>query len=185
MALGVTNITAAKPGASGPVFISPLGTTLPSDATTALGNSYTCLGSISDAGVTYAQEIDSSDIHRFGNDVVLSLQEGRTWTATFTLIDTLDAEVQKVIFGDSNVTGSLATGITAKGDGSELQAHVWVFEYNLRDGAVARVVFPNAKVSDVGDTVYADGDLVGYEVTITGMPDATGVCRYDYTKRSA
>jgi len=185
MALGVSNITAAKPGTSGPVFIAAAGTTPPTDATTSLGGSYTCLGSISDAGVTYSQEVDSSEIKRFGGDVVLTLQNGRTWTAQFTLIDALDVNVLKVVYGDSNVSGTLNSGITSKGDGSELASHVWVFDYLLRDGAVERVVFPNAVVSAIGDTTYVDGDLVGYDITITGMPDSNGKSKYVYTKRAA
>ena len=185
MALGVSNITAAKPGTSGPVFIAPLGTACPTDASTALGSGFTSLGSISDAGVTYTQEIDSNEIKRFGGDVVLTLQNGRTWSAQFTLIDALDVNVKKVVYGDSNVSGTLATGITATGNGSELAGHVWVFEYLLRDGAIERVVFPNAVVSAVGDNTYSDGDLVGYEITIMGMPDASGNSKYVYSYKAS
>lgn len=54
----------------------------------------------------------------------------------------------------------------------------------LRDGAVKRVVIPNGKISEVGDVQYTDSDAVGYEITITAMPDTAGNTHYEYIQRA-
>ena len=56
------NVTAGKPAVAGAIYYAPLGTTLPTDATTALAAGYTSLGYISDAGVTLSQSPSTENI---------------------------------------------------------------------------------------------------------------------------
>jgi hypothetical protein len=39
----------------------------------------------------------------------------------------------------------------------------------MRDGAKKRTVAPNCKLTGLGDIVYVDNDVAGYEATITAM----------------
>lgn len=48
----VANVTAAKPKIGGAVFRAPLGTTLPTDTSSALDAAFMCLGYVSEDGVT-------------------------------------------------------------------------------------------------------------------------------------
>ena len=45
-----------------------------------------------------------------------------------------------------------------------------------------RVVLPDAKVGEVGDIVYKDDEAVGYELTLTALPDEDGNTHYEYKK---
>jgi hypothetical protein len=50
----------------------------------------------------------------------------------------------------------------------------------VRDGVFKRIVIPQGKVSEIGDISYNDSDAVGFEITLTGLPDKTGNSHYDY-----
>lgn len=177
-------VTAGKPKISGAVSIAALPATLPTDATTALDAGFTNLGYISEDGMTMAITRDSEVIKAWGGDTVMTSQTEFEETFTFTLIEALNEDVRKAVFGDSNVTGALSTGLTTKGNSTELAAHAWVIEL-VYNGATSRIVLPYGKVSEVGDTTFVDGEPVGFEITVTALPDTNSNCHYEYTKASA
>jgi hypothetical protein len=39
-------------------------------------------------------------------------------------------------------------------------------------------VIPEGVLTDVGDIVYVDNDIVGFELTITAIADSTGTTAY-------
>ncbi|MDM5145820.1 hypothetical protein ICE98_02955 [Lactococcus lactis] len=50
----------------------------------------------------------------------------------------------------------------------------------VRNGVFKRIVIPQGKVSEIGDISYNDSDAVGFEITLTGLPDKAGNSHYDY-----
>lgn len=177
-------VSAGKPALSGAVYRAASGTTAPTDATTALSADFKCLGYCSDAGLVNSNSPSTTDIKAWGGDTVLTIQEEKTDTFQTTLIEVLNADVLKAVYGSTNVTGALATGITVTANAKEPEEGVWAIDMLLNSNTVKRVVIPKGKISEIGDITYSDTDAVGYEVTITALPDSSGNTHYEYIKQA-
>ena len=176
-----SNVSAGKPKVTGAIFIAPVGTTLPTDSTTALNSAFVELGYASDAGVVNSESRETETIKAWGGDTVLKPFTGKEDTFSFTLIEALNVNALKLVYGDSNVTGDLTNGISIKSAAEDLDYHSFVIEMVL-NGAVKRIVIPSAKVTEVGDITYADGEAIGYDTTLSAVPDAAGGTHYEYIK---
>ncbi|MGM9593128.1 MAG: phage tail protein [Candidatus Onthomonas sp.] len=185
MSTTASNVSTGKPKVGGAIYRAPLGTVLPTDATTALDAAFKSLGYLSEDGLTNSNSMDSDNIKAWGGAVVMTMETGKTDTFQYTLIEVLNPEVLKAVYGDDNVTGALATGITVKANSNPQALCSWVVELVMRENAVKRIVIPSAAVTAVGDIVYNDEDAVGYETTITALPDDEGNTHYEYIKRAA
>ena len=176
-----TYVTAGKPKVGGALYRAALGTTLPTNATATLAGGFVDLGYISDDGITNSNTIESDDVKAWGGDTVLSLQTDKTDTFSFTMLEVMNDGVLKAVFGDSNVSGTLASGLTINVNADEQKAASWVIEMVLNGvDAKKRIVIPNGKITEIGDVVYSDSEAVGYEVTITAIPDTNGNTHYEY-----
>lgn len=177
------NVTTAKPKIGGALYSAKLGTALPADALTALDSDYKSLGYISDDGLVNTNSGKSDTIKAWGGDVVASTQSEKEDTFQYTLIEATNLAVLKEVYGDSNVTGDLETGITITANSVELEEHVLVADMILKGGILKRIVIPNGKVSEMGDISYGDEDAVGYETTLTAIPDDKSNTHYEYIQK--
>ncbi|CMX79639.1 major tail protein [Streptococcus pneumoniae] len=175
-----SNVTAAKPKIGGGGSTAPAGTTLPTNAKTDLDAAFETLGYISDDGLTNANSPESKAIKAWGGQTVLSSQTEKKDTFKYKLIEGLNIEVLKEVYGPDNVSGTLETGITVKANGKELPEHCLVIDTLLKNGYVKRVVIPRGKVSEIGEISYKDGEPIGYELTITALPDNSENTHYEY-----
>lgn len=180
-----TYVSAGKPKIGGAVYRAALGTTLPTDATTALNEAFKDLGYCSEDGVTNSNSIESDDVKAWGGDTVLSLQTDKTDRFKFTLIEAMNEDVLKAVYGDANVTGALSTGLTIQVNAAEQEEKSWVVDMILKGGGKKRVVIPCGKVTEIGEITYSDSDAIGYEITITTVPDDAGNTHYEYIKAAA
>lgn len=184
MANTALNVSTGKPRVTGGIYRAPIGTTLPTDADTALDNAYISLGYIATDGVTHSFELDSGEYRAWGGDLVMAYLNSKTHRFAFGMIEVLNPEVHKTIHGTANVTGTLATGISIVADGKDMTEYVYVIELMLRDGALSRIVIPDGKITELGDVVYQDADAINFPVTVTAQADASGNAYYEYIKKA-
>ncbi|MCR5584559.1 MAG: phage tail protein [Lachnospiraceae bacterium] len=173
-------VTYAKPKVGGAISVAPVGTTLPTDAQTALDVAFNQLGYISEDGFTNSISRESTDIKAWGGDTVLTVQTDFSNKYSTAFLDTIDLNMLKTIFGSANVSGALNTGIDVKVNSKELDEMSIVVDMVLKDGTLHRIVAAKAKITEIGDIVYKSNDALAYEVTFTTYPDASGDCAHDY-----
>ena len=179
------NVTTGKPKITGSIYRAPLGTALPTDAASELNEAFKELGYLSDAGLVNSNSMETSDIKAWGGNVVLTTETSKPDTFKFNLIEALNVEVLKTVYGDDNVSGTLDTGIAIKANSKEQEPCCWVFDMILHNNVLKRITVPNAKITSVSDVSYTDSNAVGYESTISALPDAAGQTHYEYIKKSS
>lgn len=186
MPVDAKKVTVGKPKVGGSVFKAPLGTALPTDATTALNPAFEDAGYISEDGVTNSKTRETGEIKAWGGDVVLKPQTSKTDSFKMTFIEVMNVETLEVVHGADNVSGTLATGITIKENAKELDHNAWVIEMVLNDDCVKRIVIPDAQVTELEDVVYKDDEAVGYNATLTAYPYSTwdGDTHREYIKKA-
>lgn len=179
------NVSVAKPKVGGAIFVAPLGTELPTDATTALDVAFENVGYISEDGVVNTNSPDTDTIKEWGGASVGKIDNGKDDTWQFTMIEALNLAALKLVYGPDNVSGTLKEGITIKANSNEQADVCMVIDMILKGGALKRVVLPSAGVSEVGEVTYAATSAIGYQTTLLATPDAEGNTHYEYIKSAA
>ena len=185
MSKNAENVSVGKPAVTGAIFIAPTGTDLPTSPDASLNSAFVDLGYVSEDGVTNSNAVTSEQIKAWGGDSVSRPQTEKSDTFKVKLIEAANGDVLKVYFGSTNVSGSLSTGITVNVNSKELPENSWVIDTILRAGAYKRMVIPRGKVTELGDVVYKDNEVIGYEVTVAALPDSSGNTHYEYLKAAA
>lgn len=174
------NVSAGKPKIEGAIYRAPLGTTPPNNASTTLDAAFKAMGYVSSDGLTNSNKTTTSNVKAWGGETVLVLQTDKTDTLSFTLIEALNSDVIKAVFGSSNVSGTLATGMTVKVNADVQEEAVWVVNMVLNGNTAKRIVVPNGVISDLADIVYKDDSAIGYGITLSCLPDTSGNTHYEY-----
>ncbi|MET7741980.1 hypothetical protein [Streptomyces sp. NPDC005385] len=171
------NVLTGKPLATGGVLVAPLASTAPTDAKTALNAAFKGVGYIGEDGLTETADRSTDKVKAWGGDVVKVVQTDYAVTYTFTVIETLNVEALKLVYGASNVTTTAATSTTGtlqsvKLNSDTLPRQSFVFE--VKDGdARIRIYVPNGQVTEIGEVTYSDEDVIATEVTVEAYRDST------------
>lgn len=183
------NVTFSKPGASanksGYIWVAPLGTAIPTDATTELDAAFVGLGYLSEDGLTEPASFEpGDDIVAAGGDTVAQADPtfSKTWTGT--CIEALNEDLLKVAYGSANVTVTPASTtdgtITVKEQAGDLEHHVIVIDEMLKGGRKRRNVMADATFLITGDISHVHTALVNFEFTINAYPTATQPAQTQY-----
>ena len=174
----VSNVSAATPGVSGAIYRAPIGTTLPTDASTTLDVAFVELGYVSEDGVKNNNTAESDDVKAWGGAPVLNLMTGKPDTWQLKLIEALNPNVLKTVYGDHNVTVD-GSKIHVKATTEQAVDAVYVIDIALKGGALKRVVIPIGALSEVAEVVYKDDEAIGYEITLAAM-EHEGATHHEY-----
>lgn len=171
MALDAQNVRVAVTGA---LSVAPIGTTAPTGTASVLAT-HVDLGYIGEDGVTETQP-GAGDVNR-----IKAWQDGATVrtirtpsedlpTWSFVLLETKKEVIE--LYYKTTVTQTVTEGHYDINADATDAGHDFVLD--VVDGAeLERVHIPRGFVSEVGDKVYANGEAIGYEVTIEGEKDST------------
>jgi hypothetical protein len=171
---------AVRVGITGELYAAPTGTPRPTDSTTALNSGYIGLGYVSEDGVTETHEDTIEDIVAWQNaTVVRSVRTESVMRLACTLIET-KGEVLELYHPGSQIEAvgagqwklEIPTPTTDRRQ----------FALDVIDGTKhLRIDVPNGEVTERGEIQYANGEPVGYEVTITCYPDENGLLAIKYS----
>lgn len=187
MAANTDNVRA---GITGRVGVAALGTTMPTTSQATWGTTIKELGFISEDGITETNDSDTTEIPAWQNgQVVRRYISGSSTTFGFTAIET-NYDVLSLFYPGSVITtASGETKVEIKTPMSAPKAFIFdVVDGTLANGTTPRVircVVPKAELTERGDITYSNGDPIGYEMTLTAYPDATGTVMYKYTNDPA
>jgi hypothetical protein len=140
------------------VSVAPVGSTGPTTSTSALDGAFVGLGYVSEDGVTKAPNDTAEQIVAWQNAaVVRTVFTESFWTFQLTLIET-KGEVVELYYKGSTI------------------AVVSAGEWKVEVGAA---------VTERGDMVFASGEPIGFDITITAYADADGVAFTEYSDDAA
>ena len=176
-----TNVTTGKPNIAGAVYTAAKGTTLPTDATTALDTTkFVCLGYVSEDGLSNNNELSVEAIKAWGGNIVYRSLTEMNDEFKLSLIETENVDVLKTVYGESHVTVDASGNASIDVVGEDPVERVWVFELALRGGRTKRIVIPDGAITSRDEITYNDSDAVAFGITISAYPDSNASTHKEY-----
>ena len=173
-------VTYGAAAATGAIWVAPKGTTLPTDASTALGGAFTLLGFTSDAGVQISESRSQESIRAWeARKEVVTLTTEYTESVSFTPIQ-CNADVCKLTWGNSNVVVGTGGALTCKHTGDTLDPVCIVVETTPAAGIVKRYC-GTYQLSERGEQTLDGTQVDGRQLTFNAIADSAGVTTYEYT----
>lgn len=169
MALTAANVRVAVTGV---VSVGATSATAPTGTGTSAPTGFTDLGYVGEDGVTESPSKTTNPVKAWqtGATVRRVVTEGE-YQISFTLIETSKATVE-LYYGATATTGVSEGSIAVIPTNTGGQKS---FCIDVVDGSEKkRIYVATGEVTEVGDIVYRNGEAIGYPITITAYPTATG-----------
>lgn len=165
MALDASKVRVAITGA---IYVGPVGSTAPTNATSAVDSAFNDLGYVSEDGLTESHPDDIQEIAAWQNGAVVRRVISKSETTfQFTLIETKKGTLELYYKGSTvEIAGS-----GYKMDVLTPTADPRAFVIDVIDGDKhERIHIASGEVSERGDRSRSNADASGYEVTLTAYP---------------
>lgn len=176
--MNAAEVTVGSAAATGAIWVAPKNTTLPTNATTALPNTWTLLGFTSDAGVQISESASTTAIRAWeGRIEVYNVKTEYTESVSFMPIQ-CNADVAKLIWGEDAVTVS-SGNLTIKHHGKNMEPVCIVIETTPREDIVKRYTGTFQLVTR-GAATLDGGQVDGRQLTFNSIADANGVTMTEY-----
>ena len=180
----VAEISTAVAAITGLLRWSPsLATALPTNSTTALASAYVNLGYVGEDGVAPAREISLDPVRDSNGAKLLDIQTEFSKTYTATLLQVRNPDLNKAIFGASNVTTTAADAtfgnrLAVIDVGLLSTPGILVLDSRYGAGRHRRVM-PYVQITSVEEAALVGRSVRSFAITFSLSPDpATGA--YDF-----
>jgi hypothetical protein len=171
---------AVRVAITGEGYVAPTATAAPTTSVSALNAAFIGLGYVSEDGITETYDDTIEDIIAWqGATVVRSTRTSSKATLSMKLIES-KGEVLELYHPGSAV--AIVSAGQWKIDVVAPTADPRSFVFDVIDGTKhLRIYVPNGEVTERGEIVYANGEPIGYEVTITCYPNSSNVVLTKFT----
>lgn len=124
-------------------------------------------GYINEDGLTKTVDRSTEKIKDWNGDVVLIVQTDHSATLKLTVMESANAHVLKMIYGQDNVIVSTdGKKITTIDTSDELPHQGLDFNMVGGRGSKIRVFAPDTQVTSVGDVTFVKSDVIKYELEL-------------------
>ena len=172
------NVSSGKGVKGGYIYSAPVGTALPTDIKTSLGDAFECLGFISEDGYVEGVSEDSNDLTDMNGDLMDSSNSNRVETGQVTLAE-IKADTLRRQYGDGNVTDEGGV-ITVRHNADSHPTFAYVLLLQLKNGRKWTKVIPMAQSSELDDLTVSSSELCQRALTLKYLTDESGNTCYDY-----
>lgn len=165
---------AVRIGITGEMYVAPLATAAPTTSVSALNAAFIGLGYVSDEGVTETYDDTVEEIVAWqGATVVRANTTQSTAKLQLRVIETKGETLE--LYHKGSAVAVVSAGqwkIDVVAPTSDPRS----FVLDVIDGTKhLRIYVANGEVTERGEIVYANGEAIGYDITITCYPSATNV----------
>lgn len=176
----VKKIAITKQFPGGVLFVAPVGTPLPTNATEKLNEAFKNVADLNKDGITTSTDMDTTDIDDMDGKTAASFIASYSEKVQFTMLETT-ATVLRTRYGSNRVIAN-GEDVTSYTTGMPQAEHISIVAELLLEGMnkKQRKVFPDAILTDSDDVQYHAGDAITYSVTFNTFPDKQGNNSYNY-----
>ena len=168
-------------GSNGGGWAAPLGTAQPADPNTSPPGPWLALGAISDDGLVIGFDEDQEQFKPWGlTSPFRTVITNSVRTFQITAWETSRPIVKSLMYRqDVDDLVPDGSGITRFSEPAEASPDRRSFIFDVYDGTVIhRFYIPEGEITDRGEVTYAQGEMAGYEWTISTYPDASNQLVY-------
>jgi len=170
----MSNDDLVRVGVTGNVYFAPVGTTLPTDVTTALNAAFKAVGYVNADALTESLSVTTEKVRAWQKKSgVRTLVTEFDWTFQFVALESSPLVLELYYGGaDSTTTGGVSKTVIPNDIAAVQKACV----IEIVDGdVITRYAIPVAEVSDRGETKHSGSEGTGWDMTISIVGDETAL----------